>query len=183
MTSFDVYESRRSRQHFELRKSLPVPSLTDDSSDVLRYDSSSCEPQTRSSHSVIYTATDTSPGPSEKASTNDLVTTTDIGTTEANMVDSSYSSSPGRDQWLFDEEDLQHTPSIIRGGISMQEEWTRRAKGVNFIIQAGMILKLPQLTLATASVFFHRFYMRENMVVEKGGIHHYVSLLRKKTTS
>lgn len=51
----------------------------------------------------------------------------------------------------------------------------RRAKGVNFIYQAGVMLDLPQITLWVAGVFFHRFYMRYSMVQEKGGIHHYVS--------
>jgi hypothetical protein len=51
----------------------------------------------------------------------------------------------------------------------------RRAKGVNFIYQAGVMLDLPQITLWVAGVFFHRFYMRCQMLPEKGGIHHYVS--------
>lgn len=56
----------------------------------------------------------------------------------------------------------------------MAEERLRRAKGVNFIYQAGILLSLPQTTLWVAGMFFHRFYMRSSMVEEKGGIHHYV---------
>ena len=56
----------------------------------------------------------------------------------------------------------------------MAEERLRRIKGVNFIIQAGILLKLPYTTIWVAGVFFHRFYMRRSMVEEKGGIHHYV---------
>jgi len=76
-------------------------------------------------------------------------------------------------QWLFTDSELASTPSML-DGLPSAEERGRRAKGVNFIIQAGILLKLPQLTLATASVFFHRFYMRQSMVVERGGLHHYV---------
>jgi hypothetical protein len=76
-------------------------------------------------------------------------------------------------QWLFTEAELASTPSVLEG-LQIAEERCRRAKGVNFIIQAGILLKLPQLTLATASVFFHRFYMRQSMVAERGGFHHYV---------
>lgn len=76
-------------------------------------------------------------------------------------------------QWLFTEEELRDTPSV-RDGLSVAEESCRRAKGVNFIIQAGILLKIPQLTLGTAAVFFHRFYMRYSMVEKHGGIHHYV---------
>lgn len=58
-------------------------------------------------------------------------------------------------------------------GIAPAEERMRRAKGVNFVYQAGVMLDLPQITLWVAGVFFHRFYMRCSMVQEKGGIHHY----------
>jgi protein BUR2 len=76
-------------------------------------------------------------------------------------------------QWLFTEEEVRNSPSV-HDGLPVAEEISRRAKGVNFITQAGILLKIPQLTLGTASVFFHRFYMRYSMVPEKGGIHHYV---------
>jgi protein BUR2 len=76
-------------------------------------------------------------------------------------------------QWLFTDAEINNTPSTL-DKLPIAEERCRRAKGVNFIIQAGILLKLPQLTLATASVFFHRFYMRSSMVPEKGGLHHYV---------
>jgi protein BUR2 len=76
-------------------------------------------------------------------------------------------------QWLFTDAEINSTPSAL-DKLPIAEERCRRAKGVNFIIQAGILLKLPQLTLATASVFFHRFYMRSSMVPERGGLHHYV---------
>jgi protein BUR2 len=80
-------------------------------------------------------------------------------------------------QWYFTDAELAATPSVA-DGLPILEEKTRRAKAVNFIIQAGILLKLPQLTLATASVFLHRFYMRYSMVPEKNGLHHYVWLSR-----
>lgn len=83
-------------------------------------------------------------------------------------------SSKDGGQWLFTEAELASAPSVL-DGLPAAEERCRRAKGVNFIVQAGILLKLPQLTLATASVFFHRFYMRRSMVPEKDGLHHYVS--------
>lgn len=77
-------------------------------------------------------------------------------------------------QWSFTTEEIHSTPTIL-DGVSPTEERLRRAKGVNFIYQAGVMLDLPQITLWVAGVFFHRFYMRWSMVQEKGGIHHYVS--------
>jgi len=77
-------------------------------------------------------------------------------------------------QWLFTPDQLRATPSMC-DGLDPAEERCRRAKGVNFIIQVGILLKLPQMTIGVASTFFHRFYMRRSMVEKKGGLHHYVS--------
>lgn len=79
-------------------------------------------------------------------------------------------------QWLFTDAELLSSPSIL-DGLDPAEERCRRAKGVNFILQVGMLLKLPQITLAVASVFFHRFYMRRSLCVEHSpqmALHHYV---------
>jgi hypothetical protein len=78
-------------------------------------------------------------------------------------------------QWMFSEEEIENSLSV-QDGLTPEEERARRAKGVNFIIQAAILLKIPQVTIAAASVFFQRFYMRCSMVVEKGGLHHYVSV-------
>ena len=77
-------------------------------------------------------------------------------------------------QWLFSPAELQRAPSILDGMDSTQEQ-SNRSKGVNFITQVGMLLKLPQLTLATASVYLHRFFMRHSMVDlhNRPGLHHY----------
>ncbi|OIW35304.1 cyclin-like protein [Coniochaeta ligniaria NRRL 30616] len=75
-------------------------------------------------------------------------------------------------QWYFTHDEVLSSPSVI-DGLSPAEEKLRKAKGVNFIYQAGILLDLPQITLWVAGVFFHRFYMRFSMVEEKQGIHHY----------
>ncbi|KYK57740.1 cyclin [Drechmeria coniospora] len=81
--------------------------------------------------------------------------------------------SPSASQWSFTWDEAHSTPSII-DGLAPAEERLRRAKGVNFIYQAGVMLDLPQITLWVAGVFFHRFFMRFSMAQEKGaGIHHY----------
>ena len=79
-------------------------------------------------------------------------------------------------QWIFTDDELLQTPSIL-DGMSPEEERTLRRKGVNFILQVGMMLKLPQTTLSTASVFFNRFLMRNSLKNRPGfkALHHYVS--------
>lgn len=67
-------------------------------------------------------------------------------------------------QWYFTRKELQHTPSRA-DGMPAEREAADRTKGINFILQVGMTLKLPQLTLATASAFYHRFYMRKSFTL------------------
>lgn len=81
-------------------------------------------------------------------------------------------ASEDNSQWLFTDAEMLRTPSIVHG-ITPRDERCLRAKGSNFILQAGILLKLPQITIATASIFFQRFYMRCSMDQSKGGIHHY----------
>ncbi|KAH7139344.1 cyclin-like protein [Dendryphion nanum] len=77
-------------------------------------------------------------------------------------------------QWIFSDDELLQTPSIL-DGMSPEEERTLRRKGVNFILQVGMMLKLPQTTLGTAAVFFNRFLMRNSLKSRPGfkALHHY----------
>ena len=79
-------------------------------------------------------------------------------------------------QWLFTEEELLTTPSII-DGLPPEKERENRSKGVNFILQVGIMLRLPQITLASAAVFLHRFYTRHSMQDLPGRPgHHYYSM-------
>lgn len=77
-------------------------------------------------------------------------------------------------QWYFTDEELTRTPSQL-DGMSMEAEFTGRSKGVNFITQVGIMLKFPQLTLATAAVYLHRFFVRHSMVdkPQRPGLHPY----------
>ena len=76
-------------------------------------------------------------------------------------------------QWILTPAELVRSPSILNG-LPVAQELANRQKGVNFITQVGIMLKLPQLTLATASVYLHRFFMRHGMQQpNKPGLHHY----------
>ena len=77
-------------------------------------------------------------------------------------------------QWLFSDEELTRAPSQL-DGMTLEAEHTSRSKGINFITQVGIMLKLPQLTLATAAVYLHRFFMRYSMVdlPQRPGMHPY----------
>jgi protein BUR2 len=81
-------------------------------------------------------------------------------------------------QWLYTEDELDRAPSCV-AGMPPHEERLMRHKGVNFIIQVGVMLKLPQTTISTASVFLNRFMMRHSLISSKKegyvALHHYVS--------
>jgi hypothetical protein len=77
------------------------------------------------------------------------------------------------DQWIFTDDELMSSPSIL-SGVDPKLERQQRAKGTNFILQAAILLKIPQITIGVASTFLHRFYMRQSMD-PKRGFHHYVS--------
>lgn len=78
-------------------------------------------------------------------------------------------------QWLFTPADFaSSTPSRVEG-MSQENELLNRRKGINFITQVGISLKLDQITLATASIYFQRFYMRHPLQIAGStkGAHHY----------
>ena len=57
--------------------------------------------------------------------------------------------------------DISQLPSL-QDGMSLQEESMKRRKTCRFIEEAGRILKLPRVAIATAMVFFHRFYAKHS---------------------
>jgi protein BUR2 len=85
-------------------------------------------------------------------------------------------------QWLFTEAELGQTPSNI-DGMTPETERETRTKGLNFIMQVGIMLKLPQVTLSTASIFFNRFLMRHSLVSkpeQPKALHHYVRITKSQ---
>ncbi|KAF1813043.1 cyclin-like protein, partial [Eremomyces bilateralis CBS 781.70] len=77
-------------------------------------------------------------------------------------------------QWIYAEEELLRTPSIL-DGMSLEEERIARFKGTNFITQVGIMLKLSQITISTASALLNRYLMRRSLVAKSDykPLHHY----------
>jgi len=68
---------------------------------------------------------------------------------------------PPRPQPVPKSYDESSLPSF-RDGITPQDEKLKRSKTCRFIEEAGRILKLPRLAVATAMVFFHRFFAKHS---------------------
>ncbi|CAI5453675.1 unnamed protein product [Caenorhabditis angaria] len=62
-------------------------------------------------------------------------------------------------QWIWTLDDVKNTPSI-RAGFTKEQETNYRREGCKIISEVGSQLKLKgNPTIATASIYFHRFYM------------------------
>jgi len=57
--------------------------------------------------------------------------------------------------------DTSQLPSV-KHGMSEKEEAIKRRKTCRFIEEVGRVLKLPRVAIATAMVFFHRFYAKHS---------------------
>lgn len=68
-----------------------------------------------------------------------------------------------KNDWLFPASELATSTPSVKEGMPYKVELIQRGKGVNFIVQVGSHLKLPQMTVNAASTFFHRFYVRHAM--------------------
>uniref|UniRef100_A0AAY4CJS0 Cyclin-like domain-containing protein n=2 Tax=Denticeps clupeoides TaxID=299321 RepID=A0AAY4CJS0_9TELE len=71
-----------------------------------------------------------------------------------------YRGSP---KWLFTREQLENTPSR-RSGIEPDRELSYRQQAANLIQDMGQRLNVSQLTINTAIVYMHRFYMLHSFI-------------------
>ncbi|GFQ03627.1 cyclin-t1-4 [Phtheirospermum japonicum] len=65
-------------------------------------------------------------------------------------------------KWYFTEEEIdKHSPSR-KDGIDLEYESHLRKLYCSYLQELGMELKVPQVTIATAMMLCHRFYMRQS---------------------
>lgn len=64
---------------------------------------------------------------------------------------------PPSTTWLLTQRALLSCPSV-EAGMEFEEIERLSAKSADFIQRAGMELRLPQMTIATALIFFHRYF-------------------------
>mmetsp|Transcript_2626 Transcript_2626/g.6333 ORF Transcript_2626/g.6333 Transcript_2626/m.6333 type:complete len:236 (-) Transcript_2626:949-1656(-) len=67
-----------------------------------------------------------------------------------------------RSPWLLSWEELHRMPSQSVDSFSFQKEESYRCSTASFIQEVGRALRFPQLSIATALVFMHRFYARKS---------------------
>ncbi|XP_072980122.1 cyclin-T1-2-like [Typha angustifolia] len=64
--------------------------------------------------------------------------------------------------WYFSQEDIENKSPSRKDGIDLKKESELRLLYCLFIRDVGMRLKLPQVTIATAVMFCHRFYLHQS---------------------
>ncbi|KAK9947036.1 hypothetical protein M0R45_012473 [Rubus argutus] len=64
-------------------------------------------------------------------------------------------------RWYFTKQEIEDSPSR-RDGISTKKESHLRSLYCSFLQEIGMKLKVPQLTISSAMMLCHQFYMRQS---------------------
>eukprot|EP01080_Neovahlkampfia_damariscottae_P010079 gene10079-2500_t len=59
--------------------------------------------------------------------------------------------------WFFSEEDVETI--LIREGSTLKKDFELRKSTINFLQEIGSKLKMPHKVIATACVYFHRFFL------------------------
>ena len=66
------------------------------------------------------------------------------------------------DNFYLTAEQLEDSPSR-QDGVTADDEYRARVFGCELIQEAGMLLKLPQVTMATGQVLLHRYYCKQSL--------------------
>nr|KAF6381459.1 cyclin L1 [Pipistrellus kuhlii] len=103
--------------------------------------------------------------PSAGGSSSGTTTTTTTTTSGGILIgDRLYSEvSLTIDHSLIPEERLSPTPSM-QDGLDLSSETDLRILGCELIQAAGILLRLPQVAMATGQVLFHRFFYSKSFV-------------------
>ncbi|CAK9256981.1 unnamed protein product [Sphagnum jensenii] len=64
--------------------------------------------------------------------------------------------------WYFSREEIEKNSPSRKDGIDLKKETYFRKSYCTFLQDLGMRLKVPQVTIATAIVFCHRFFLRQS---------------------
>ncbi|GFQ05922.1 cyclin-t1-3 [Phtheirospermum japonicum] len=84
------------------------------------------------------------------------------GEPEANYRPSQERPEEGGGRWYLSRRELEEDSPSRRDGIDLKKETYFRKSYCTFLQDLGMRLKVPQVTIATAIIFCHRFFLRQS---------------------
>ncbi|XP_024023805.1 cyclin-T1-3 [Morus notabilis] len=65
-------------------------------------------------------------------------------------------------RWYFSRKEIEENSPSRRDGVDLKKETYLRKSYCTFLQDLGMRLKVPQVTIATAIIFCHRFFLRQS---------------------
>ncbi|KAE8734349.1 Cyclin-T1-4 [Hibiscus syriacus] len=65
-------------------------------------------------------------------------------------------------RWYFSRKEIEESSPSRRDGVDLKKETYLRKSYCTFLQDLGMRLKVPQVTIATAIIFCHRFFIRQS---------------------
>ncbi|TXG71197.1 hypothetical protein EZV62_006132 [Acer yangbiense] len=84
------------------------------------------------------------------------------GIYEGEPITFSEESSEEGGRWYFSRKEIEENSPSKRDGIDLRKEAYLRKSYCTFLQDLGMRLKVPQITIATAIIFCHRFFLRQS---------------------
>ncbi|KAJ4832083.1 Cyclin-T1-5 [Turnera subulata] len=86
----------------------------------------------------------------------------DAGGPSRSSQDRPEESAGGGGRWYFSRKEIEENSPSRKDGIDLKKETYLRKSYCTFLQDLGMRLKVPQLTIATAIIFCHRFFIRQS---------------------
>uniref|UniRef100_A0A6M2ES18 B-like cyclin n=1 Tax=Populus davidiana TaxID=266767 RepID=A0A6M2ES18_9ROSI len=84
------------------------------------------------------------------------------GSSEGGPSRSSQERPEEGDRWYFSRKEIEENSPSRRDNIDLKKETYLRKSYCTFLQDLGMRLKVPQVTIATAIIFCHRFFIRQS---------------------
>ncbi|KAL5542553.1 hypothetical protein UlMin_010263 [Ulmus minor] len=85
------------------------------------------------------------------------------GTHEGSSYKHSQEKPEDGGRWYFSRKELKENSPSRRDGVDLKKEAYLRKSYCTFLQDLGMRLKVPQVTIATAIIFCHRFFLRQSL--------------------
>ncbi|KAL9406694.1 hypothetical protein Peur_003666 [Populus x canadensis] len=86
----------------------------------------------------------------------------DYGNSESGPSRSSQDRPEEGGRWYFSRKEIEENSPSRRDNIDLKKETYLRKSYCTFLQDLGMRLKVPQVTIATAIIFCHRFFIRQS---------------------
>ncbi|GAB2240526.1 hypothetical protein Droror1_Dr00021044 [Drosera rotundifolia] len=85
-----------------------------------------------------------------------------LGAHDARHSNATHEKGADEGFWYFSRKEIEENSPSRQDGIDLKKETYYRKSYCTFLQDLGMRLKVPQVTIATAIIFCHRYYLRQS---------------------